>query len=275
MKAHRTMLWVLMVLFFLVWFALPVLFPPSIPIVGAVTLPFRNMGIFVHEMGHGLFTLLTGGSFYWFQMEMMKGGVALTSGGIRAATLVGGLLAPTLFGVLLLQSSTRVKNIKPVLWAVCGFFLVGVFYMVKPLFLSQAVYPNLADWHVGYLVSLVIPGLGAFLAWKVMAFTEATQRFFLQFMGILMCYSGFSDWRYIFMYEPIGNGLYSDSRAFAALFWPGGPEGVPYWLFWITAAGIMVFNLGLMVWGAWRALKTPSGQSRGSDDILKPAEFEH
>jgi len=267
------MLWVVMSLFFLVWFALPMLFPPSIPIVAAVTMPFRNLGIFVHEMGHGLFTLLTGGSFLWFQMEMMKGGVAVTAGGIRAFTLTGGLLAPALFGALLLQASTRVVNIKRVLMIMASFFLIGVFYMIKPLFLSRASYPLLDSWHVGYLVSLVIPGTAAFLSWKVTAYGQGAQRFYVQLIGILMCYSGFSDWRYIFYYEQLPNKLYSDSRTFAAIFWPGGPESVPYWLFFVTAAGIMVFNLGLMVWGVWRALKSKDAGS--SSEILQRTEFEH
>ncbi len=274
MKAHRTMLWVVMISFFTVWFVLPVLLPMSRPFVFAATLPFRNVGIFVHEMGHGLFTLLTGGSFYWFQMEFMKGGVAVTSGGLRPATLAGGLLAPTLFGALLLQASTRTVKIKRVLWCITAFFIVGVFYMIKPLFLSSEAYPGLENWHMGYLVSVSLPIGAAFLFWKIAAFGEGVQRFFVQFMGILMCYSGFSDWRYIFMFDQLPNGLYSDSRAFASMFWPGGPESVPYWLFFATAAGIMVFNLGLMIWGAWRALKSPSVSGRPSGEILKRAEFE-
>lgn len=251
---HRKMLIGLMSGFFILWFAIPLVLPQSSRLIGMITMPIRHLGIYVHEMGHGLFTLLSGGRFHWFQMELMQGGVAITSGGIRQVTLLGGLLGPAFFGALLLQASTRVKNLVPILWGLIAFFVIGLFYMFKPLFLSEASYPHLANWNMFLLISAFIPGGAALVTYKIRKLSDKGQRIYLQVMGIFMCYSGFSDTHYIFRYEPLGNGLYSDARVVASTFWPS-VESVPFWLFVITAVFISAMNFGLMIWGVHRALK--------------------
>ena len=219
-----------------------------------LTLPFRHVGIFVHEMGHGLFTLLSGGSFHFFRMEIMRGGVAYTSGGLRMATLLGGLLGPALAGALLLQVSTRARKLNLALILLGLFFVSGVYYMSKPLFLSSTTYPSLRDWGIGDMVAVVIPLGGAIITFLLLRFGELYQRLYLQVLGILMCYSGYSDVGYIFRFQQLDNGLYSDARVFAGLFW-GGPESVPFWLFVITSTGITVVNFALMGWGVHRAFR--------------------
>ena len=251
---HRKTLIVLIVFFFLIWFVLPLFVPGASQTVAIVTLPFRHLGIFVHEMGHGLFTLISGGRFYWFQMELMQGGVAVTSGGLRFLTLLGGLLGPALFGALLLQASTRVRRVHFVLWIVTGFFVVGMIYMFKPLFLPVENYPLLRNWSPVMLISVVVPGIGALITYKMLRVRDDLQRFYLQVLGVLMCYSAYSDTSYIFMYEPLANGMFSDARLLASYFWTS-PETVPFMIFVITATGISILNFALMGWGVWRAIK--------------------
>jgi len=251
---HRKMLIGLMAFFFVLWFLLPLLFPFAARAIYLVTLPVRHLGVYVHEMGHGLGALLTGGRFHWFEMELMRGGVAITSGGLKLAVLLGGLLGPTIFGAVLLQVSTRADSVR---WAVIAagvFFGIGAYFMVKPLFLSRAQFPMLADWSPVNLFIALLLAAAAFLTWKLTSLPDQAQRFFLQGLGILMCFSGFSDTRYIFMYERLPNGMYSDSRMVASLFW-GSPESTPFILFFITAAAISLLNLGLMFWGVYRAIR--------------------
>ncbi|MDJ0841602.1 MAG: M50 family metallopeptidase [Acidobacteriota bacterium] len=253
-KQYRITLIGLIVAFFLLWFIIPLFVPGLSRTMFMVTLPFRNLGIFVHEMGHGLFALLSGGNFHWFQMELMQGGVAITSGGLRVFTLLGGLLGPALIGAVLLQTSTRLHNLRWVMIGLGLFFCCGVYYMIKPVFLSAEQYPLLQNWSAGSLIALVIPVGGAAVTFFLMRLGDALQRLYLQMLGILMCYSGYSDTAYIFRFEQLDNGLYSDTRMLASLLGPS-PENVPQMLFVIVAGGISVLNFGLMFWGTWRALK--------------------
>ncbi len=252
---HRGTLIGLMVFFFIFWIVLPFFIPRAANPVNWLTLPARNLGIFVHEMGHGLFTVLSGGRFFWFQMELMKGGVAITAGGLRPLTLLGGLLGPAIMGALLLRASTRDASTRRVIWVLLVFFFVGLYFMFKPLFLSTAGHGELLqNWNVGYLISAVIPGGMIWLTLLMKRFSEKAQRFYVQILGILICYSGFSDTRYIFHYEQLSNGLYSDVRVLASLVWTS-PESVPFWLFACTATVVAALNVGLMLWGVLSALR--------------------
>ena len=251
---HEKTLIGLIAFFFIFWFGIPLIAPQTAGIIYTVTLPVRHLGVFVHEMGHGLFTLLSGGNFHWFQMELMKGGVAITSGGFRVVTILGGLLGPALLGALLLYLSTKAANVRPVLIGLTLLFALGVYYMVKPLFLGNHAHPYLTQWSAFHLLSASIPAAMIWVTLAIMRGSENVQRFFLQIMGILMCYSGYSDTSYIFHYEPLSNGLYSDARVLASTFWTS-VETVPFPLFVVTASVISVLNLGLMAWGTYAALK--------------------
>ena len=246
---HRKMLIAMMAAFFVLWVVIPLILPGAGYAIAMATLPFRLLGVFVHEMGHGLFTLLSGGRFLWFQMDT-TGGVAVTSGGFRIFTLLGGLLAPALCGAVLLQASTRARSMKWSLWSLTAFFVIGMIYMIKPIFIGWG-----QGWSPIYLVSMILPGAAAFITVKIIKMSDTIQRGWVQFLGILMCYSGFSDTHYIFRYEPLPNNMFSDARAFAGLFWTG-PENVPYLIFLIAAIFISVLNIGLMAWGVHRAFKT-------------------
>ncbi len=253
---HRKMLIGLIAFFFILWFVVPLLFPFAARAVFLITLPARQLGVYVHEMGHGLFSVISGGRFHWFEMELMQGGVAITSGGSRLLILLGGLLGPTLFGVVLLQASTRAANTRWALISVAAFFALGVYFMAKPLFLDRARHAMLGDWSPSNLLMALLPAAAALFTIKMMSFSDRWQRFYLQALGVLMCFSGFSDTRYIFQYAQLPNGMYSDTRVAASLFW-GAPESVPFWLFFFAATVISALNLGLMFWGGYRALRLP------------------
>lgn len=252
--SYRRALLGVMAFFFVFWFVIPLVFPLAARPIYTVTLPFRYLGVLVHEMGHGLATLLTGGRFLWFQMDLGQGGVAITSGGWRVATLLGGLLGPAFFGAILLQLSTRVKQPSAVLIAVAVFFLLAVYYILKPLVFIDGDTLGRFHWSVGKLMALVVP-LGALACiWFLFKMQPSIQRLSLQVFGVIMCYAAYSDTQYIFRYAALPNGMFSDSRELAGMFWMSA-EAVPRWLFWLVAISISLLNFGLMLWGVWRALQ--------------------
>ena len=261
MVVYKKTLLALIAFFFVFWFILPLLGGPlASPFIFWFTWPARQLGIFTHEMGHGLFTLLSGGRFLWFQMELNRGGVAITAGGLRFLTLLGGLLGPALLGALLLQASTRVTRLKPILAGLFLFFGLGTYYMVKPIFLADSAYPPLQQWSWFHLAGLVVPLLAMAALYVLSKRSDQVQRLALQLLGILMCYSGFSDTSYIFRYRILPGGGYSDVRVLASTFWTS-VESVPFLLFFLTAIAVSLANFGLMYWGTLRALQSPPAKT--------------
>jgi len=256
--SYRRALLGVMAFFFLFWFVIPLVFPFASRPIYLITLPFRYLGVLVHEMGHGLGTLLTGGQFLWFQMDFGQGGVAITAGGWRIATLLGGLLGPALIGGLLLQLSTRIQSPKPVLVGIAFFMLLACYYIVKPVFAVDGQTLQRFGWSVFKLSGLVLPGVCLIGIWYVFRANASIQRLAIQCLGVVMCFAAYSDTRYIFQYASLPNGMFSDSRELAGLFWISA-EAVPRWLFWLVAMGISLLNFALLGWGVWRALqvKTP------------------
>lgn len=74
----------------------------NVPAFDFLMYPLRLFVTFVHEAGHGLAAILTGGQFDRFVVFPNGSGVATTSGGIRAVILPAGYLGAALFGALLL-----------------------------------------------------------------------------------------------------------------------------------------------------------------------------
>jgi hypothetical protein len=80
----------------------------NIPALDFILYPFRLFVTFVHEAGHGIAALITGGQFNRFVVEANGSGMALTSGGIRAIILPAGYLGAALFGAVLFYLTNRV-----------------------------------------------------------------------------------------------------------------------------------------------------------------------
>ncbi len=253
---HRRMLLSLMAGFFLLWVVLPLLFPHLAYLMVWLTAPLWYVGVFVHEMGHGLASLLTGGSFYWFQMDA-DGGAAITSGGWQSLVLLGGLLGPAVCGSVLLMVSTRAKKLWIPYLVLLLFFAIGGYYMIKPVWMSSSDYPLLAQWRVAHLLALLLPVVLMVACLYLLRATDARQRLALQVLGIVMCYSAFSDTSYIFQYEALRNGMYSDARVFASLFLPFSVQALPWLAFVFFALLISVLNFALLGLGVMRALALP------------------
>jgi hypothetical protein len=73
----------------------------NLPQLDVLLYPFRLFVTFVHESGHGLAAILTGGSFVKFTVYGDGSGVATTIGGSRALILPAGYLGAALFGAVL------------------------------------------------------------------------------------------------------------------------------------------------------------------------------
>ncbi|MDW8299152.1 MAG: M50 family metallopeptidase [Anaerolineae bacterium] len=86
--------------------------------------PFRLIVTFVHEAGHGIAALLTGGRFIEFRVFPNGAGLATTAGGNRIIITQMGYLGAAFFGATLLYMANRVRGVRLVA-VLTGLFFVG------------------------------------------------------------------------------------------------------------------------------------------------------
>ena len=72
-----------------------------------ITYPLRLFVTMIHELGHGLAAILTGGDFVKFEVMSRGAGVAYTRGGSRFIVIQAGYLGTALFGASLLLLTHR------------------------------------------------------------------------------------------------------------------------------------------------------------------------
>lgn len=81
-----------------------------------ILFPINLFVTFLHELGHGLGALITGGSIVGIQINQDGSGFARTIGGNRSITLMGGYLGSAILGNILFFIGVRSKIlVKPIL----------------------------------------------------------------------------------------------------------------------------------------------------------------
>ena len=89
--------------------------------------PLRLFVTFVHEAGHGLTAILTGGRFERFIVFPNGAGLAYTAGGSPFFVLQMGYLGAALFGAILMYATNRAKDVR---WVA---IVVGLFFAICAL----------------------------------------------------------------------------------------------------------------------------------------------
>jgi len=110
--------------------------------------PLRLYVSLIHEMGHGLTAILTGGQFIRFEVFPNGAGLAYTAGGSRFLVPQMGYLGAALFGAILLTATNRVSTengVRFVAYAMavliggCAILFTGTTGIVLPLLIGSAV----------------------------------------------------------------------------------------------------------------------------------------
>ena len=97
--------------------------------------PIRLFVTFLHEFGHALGAVLTGGWVEEVQINQDGSGWTRTANGNRPVTIMGGYLGSALFGNLLFYIGARAKRlVKPMIILVVFSMLVTGFYWFNSLF---------------------------------------------------------------------------------------------------------------------------------------------
>jgi hypothetical protein len=99
-----------------------------------VAYPFRLFVVFLHEIGHAVAAVLTGGRVLSIGISANEGGVCVTQGGIPFLVLNAGYLGSLLFGALFLVLGTRRRNAPRVIAAIGVFTAVAALLYVRTWF---------------------------------------------------------------------------------------------------------------------------------------------
>lgn len=124
-----------------------------VPVVGMLFYPFRLLNTFVHELGHGLAALLTGGQFRRFVVYPNMEGLALIRGGSRLVVASAGYVGAALFGgALILLSATALAEqtlllgLGAGLGVLCLVFVRNAFGLLAGLLLAGSL--GAAGWYL-------------------------------------------------------------------------------------------------------------------------------
>ncbi|NDJ78473.1 MAG: hypothetical protein GYB65_19665 [Chloroflexi bacterium] len=115
--------------------------------------PFRLFVTIIHELGHGLSALLTGGEFVEFEVSKNGAGLAKTRPGARFIIIQAGYLGTAIFGALLLFATNRTK--RPGMVAI----VVGMFIAILTLLFSGISVSQLGLFETVIVVALIIVSL--------------------------------------------------------------------------------------------------------------------
>ena len=217
-----------LVLVFILW---------NIPQLAFITYPLRLFVTYVHEAGHGLAALVTGGTFVRFEIFSNGSGVATTAGGSRLLILPAGYLGAALFGALLFYFANSVQSSRFISAA------LGVLLIVLSLMFGTG---SLTALLVGVLFGLLL----WLLAWKG---SSDFNTLILTTLAIVTGLNAVLDLMGVIQNSGAALGtVQNDASAFSATFAPL----VPGWFWGVLWALLAVLMLGLSAyWSLIRPLR--------------------
>jgi hypothetical protein len=201
----------------------------NVPQLDFLMYPVRLFVTFIHETGHGVAAIISGGQFHQLVVSSDGSGVAATSGGWRWLILPAGYVGAALFGAALFYLANTVRDTRYVSAGVA--VLCAVMALVYTDFLSTA-------WLVGLGFALIM-GL---LAWKG---RREINLAVLNVLAVICALNAVVDLVGVINNSTMMAGnVRNDAAAFTDLYLPIFPPGIVA----VCWAGIAI---GLLVMAVW------------------------
>ncbi len=186
---------------------------PFVPILRFLLLPFDYLNTHLHEMGHAIVAILTGGHVERIEVYASAAGVTLSRGGIPAAILMSGYLGASLFGSAMVQSSNTEKASR--IWL----RVLGILVLISNIIWVRG---DIVGWTIGLAWPVVILFLAARLKGDQVLFAA-------QFFGVQQCLNAIKSLRDLILLS--GSTTSTDAQLLAndthipaivwALIWTG------------------------------------------------------
>lgn len=213
--------------------------------LGPLAYPFRLLTTLVHELGHGLAALLTGGAFLRFVVFPDGSGLAYTAGGMRLLVIPAGYLGVALAGAALLMLGRGQRSSRIALGVVGAALALLTLRYALPTLLSAQLLGGLLTLAAG----LGLGGLLLLAAWRAGA---AWALLLLNLIAFHLGLSAFGDlWMLFGATTAAGLGARSDATAMAELTFIPAPVWAALWAILAAAA------LGWALWWTWLRPRRP------------------
>lgn len=210
-----------------------------VPWLSPLNYPFRWLLTIVHELGHGITALLTGGQFIRFEIASNGSGLAYTSGGWRFLVIPAGYLGVALFGAVLILLGRSYRWSRITLLVIGGLVvLFSLRYGVPGIFTARFVN--------GLLTSFSGLVLGGFLVWVAIKAAPGWIIFWLHLIAIQAGLTTFSDLATVFgLSLRFFHAPANDARSMAELTYIPAPIWAALW------ALIALVLIGGAIWLNW------------------------
>jgi hypothetical protein len=213
-----------------------------VPFGKTLLYPLTLLATFVHEMGHGVTALVTGGTFTSLDVFSDASGLAHTTSAHTWGTgliAAGGLLAPPVVGATLLAVSRGPKRARAMLVGMAVFIVVSLAIWVR----------STAGW-------IALPIDAFVLGWFGVRASPRKRMVFAQLVGVSLAIDTWAGKGYLFTSEVTidGQTLPSDISTFAHAF--GGPYLVWGFAIFVVSCALLAFGLYAAWWRRARAPRT-------------------
>lgn len=187
--------------------------------------PVRLFVTFVHEAGHSVAALITGGQVKEFTVSPNGSGVAITAGGDPALILPAGYLGAALFGATLFFLTSRYPKWTRGLSVFLGLSII----VLTVLYAGQDAFGNLTANVIGIGFGVALVALG-WLAPRIV------NVFILNTLALLTGLNAVMDVSYLVRHADAGIGeLMNDAAAFASAYTPLLPASVIAFIWSVVA----------------------------------------
>jgi hypothetical protein len=219
-----------------------------LPWLSPLNYPFRLLITIVHELGHGLAALLTGGAFLRFVVFSNGEGVAYTAGGWRLLVIPAGYIGAALFGAALISLGRSAR------WGRVAMGVLGALLLLLSL---RYGIPSIAtaQWQSGIVTVVSGVLLGAGFLWLARRATPAWTLFLINLVALQVGLTAFSD---ILTLIGLSTAFFqapaNDARSMAEITFIPAIVWAVLWA--ITAVAL----IGGALWRTWLR---PAARSRG------------
>lgn len=212
-----------------------------VPGLGLLNYPFRLLLTIVHELGHGLAALMTGGNFIRFVIFPNGAGLAYTAGGWRWLVIPAGYLGVALFGAgLILLGRSHY-------WSRLAMALMGGAMLVLSARygIPSIISPNFSSGILTTISGLIF---GGFFLWVALKAAPGWIIFLLHLVAIQAGLTAFSDLvAVIGLSTRFFDAPANDARSMAELTF------IPAIVWAVLWAVVALLLIGGAIWLTWLA----------------------
>ena len=201
--------------------------------ISVISYPVRLFVTFVHEAGHALAALLSGGQVQGFTVSPDGSGYAVTRAGNPALVIPAGYLGAALFGSLLFFLTNRMPH-----WTRGLSFLLGLAIVILTLSYARPdQYGNMTALIIGIGFGVAMIALG----WQA---PRVVNVFLLTTLAILTGLNALFDLWYIVRNPNAGgDGILNDAAAFSSEVTPLLPPAIVAFMWALIAVAMLAFAM--------------------------------